>query len=362
MEYLSGVSAPTSSQVIAALAGQALGVSRITLSGNISAPAWTTAGIGIAVSPRTITDTSSSGAVAAAYTNVLGGNTIAASNTTTFTNYCSVYFLSPVAGTNVTITNPYALGLGGPQLIEKGTITASRPSVQTETWNSGGVTFLSSVINVTNTASATASCFVDYQVAASPVYSVRRDGAIVLGRGTASEIVISRTNSNQALNINAPNNGQIGFWGLSNPSWNLTLPGYFNLGFSSNTLPANGVGDCYMARDEADGWAQRRGTSAQTFRVYNTYTDLSNYERNTINWASNVCYQRNQNAGTGSARLFVPVTGATTVAGLPSASTAGAGARSMVTDANATTFQSIVAGGGSNAVPVYSDGTDWRIG
>jgi hypothetical protein len=34
----------------------------------------------------------------------------------------------------------------------------------------------------------------------------------------------------------------------------------------------------------------------------------------------------------------------------------------MVTDANATTFASTVAGGGSNNVPVYYDGTNWKIG
>lgn len=51
-----------------------------------------------------------------------------------------------------------------------------------------------------------------------------------------------------------------------------------------------------------------------------------------------------------------------TVATLPSASTMGAGARAFVTDANSTTFASVVAGGGSNGVPVYSDGTNWRIG
>ena len=55
-------------------------------------------------------------------------------------------------------------------------------------------------------------------------------------------------------------------------------------------------------------------------------------------------------------------TTSTTVAGLPSAATAGAGARAMVTNANATTFNSIVAGGGANIVPVFSDGTNWRIG
>lgn len=51
-----------------------------------------------------------------------------------------------------------------------------------------------------------------------------------------------------------------------------------------------------------------------------------------------------------------------TVANLPAAATAGAGARAFVTNANATTFASIVAGGGANGVPVYSDGTNWRIG
>jgi hypothetical protein len=50
-----------------------------------------------------------------------------------------------------------------------------------------------------------------------------------------------------------------------------------------------------------------------------------------------------------------------TVSGLPSA-TSGTGIRAFVSDANATTFGSIVAGGGANPVPVYSDGTNWRIG
>jgi len=54
--------------------------------------------------------------------------------------------------------------------------------------------------------------------------------------------------------------------------------------------------------------------------------------------------------------------GTLTVATLPAAATAGANARAFVTDANATTFASIVAGGGANGVPVYSDGTNWRIG
>ena len=51
-----------------------------------------------------------------------------------------------------------------------------------------------------------------------------------------------------------------------------------------------------------------------------------------------------------------------TVATLPTATSQGAGAVAYVTDATVTTFASVVAGTGSNKVPVYSDGTNWRIG
>ncbi len=38
------------------------------------------------------------------------------------------------------------------------------------------------------------------------------------------------------------------------------------------------------------------------------------------------------------------------------------GAKAFCRDATATTFASVVAGGGANFVPVYCDGTNWRIG
>ncbi len=52
---------------------------------------------------------------------------------------------------------------------------------------------------------------------------------------------------------------------------------------------------------------------------------------------------------------------AVTVAGLGSASGAGAGTVRYVTDATATTSRSVAAGGGSNKVMVWSDGTNWLI-
>ena len=83
------------------------------LAGNQSSAAWTTSGIRYKNVTATLTDTTSSGTVAAAYTNVFGGNTIAATNVTTFTDYISTWISDPVAGSNVTITNKWSLGTEG---------------------------------------------------------------------------------------------------------------------------------------------------------------------------------------------------------------------------------------------------------
>jgi hypothetical protein len=50
------------------------------------------------------------------------------------------------------------------------------------------------------------------------------------------------------------------------------------------------------------------------------------------------------------------------VANLPSASVVGVGSRAFVTNSSVSTFGSTVAGGGSTKVPVYSDGTNWKVG
>jgi len=49
------------------------------------------------------------------------------------------------------------------------------------------------------------------------------------------------------------------------------------------------------------------------------------------------------------------------VSGLPAAASYPY-ARAFVTDSNSTTFNATVAGGGANKVPVWSDGTNWKIG
>jgi len=90
-----------------------ISATRFIASGNVSSAAWTTSGLIFKETASTHTDTSSSGTVSAAYTNLFGGSTIAATNSTTYTNYYGTYFELPVAGSNVTMSSRWAAGFGG---------------------------------------------------------------------------------------------------------------------------------------------------------------------------------------------------------------------------------------------------------
>jgi hypothetical protein len=59
---------------------------------------------------------------------------------------------------------------------------------------------------------------------------------------------------------------------------------------------------------------------------------------------------------------YITNTSITTVASLPTASATNAGTRTFVSDSSVTTFGSTVAGGGTTTVPVYSNGTNWKVG
>ena len=62
-----------------------------------------------------------------------------------------------------------------------------------------------------------------------------------------------------------------------------------------------------------------------------------------------------------SASSYIKVP-AVSFASLPSAVTAGGGARATVSDSSTSTFNAAAAGGGANIVPVFSDGLIWRVG
>ena len=77
-----------------------------------------------------------------------------------------------------------------------------------------------------------------------------------------------------------------------------------NFGLLNNGTGLTWNGDTSFLREAANTLAQRNSTNAQTFRLYNTYTDASNYERLSIDWSTtaNTATIVTQNAGTGSAR------------------------------------------------------------
>jgi hypothetical protein len=56
--------------------------------------------------------------------------------------------------------------------------------------------------------------------------------------------------------------------------------------------------------EAANTLALRNSTNAQTFNIYNTYTDASNYERTTFAWSSNQFYIQVQAAGSGTLRTL----------------------------------------------------------
>ena len=118
-----------------------------------------------------------------------------------------------------------------------GSFAVSTPVLDlSQTWNAGGVTFTGMKFNVTDTASATASRLFDLQVGGADRFHVTKAGA-----------------GHFAFSVRAQSNSAV-----------------ISLGASDDTI---------LARDAANTLALRNGASAQTFNVYNTYTDVSNYRR-----------------------------------------------------------------------------------
>ena len=62
--------------------------------------------------------------------------------------------------------------------------------------------------------------------------------------------------------------------------------------------------DLFIRRDDANVLAQRNGTTAQALRIYNTFTDASNYERFNAVWSSNILFVGVGYGGTGVSRAM----------------------------------------------------------
>lgn len=211
-------------------AAQTVSGASLTLSGNQSSPAWTTTGIRLIGIAGTLTDTTSAGTVAAAYTNRLGDNTIAATNATAFTNYVTSYHASPVAGTNVTFTQRWGLGTdrlmvdgngsaSQPVLALTGTpftggsATTTKPLALIETagatstnWNTSGTMF------GVNAASGFGGSLISAQVASAERFRVQANGVIQLNGDTGG--TISRRSDVNMIMLNSVGAGSVGVVGI----------------------------------------------------------------------------------------------------------------------------------------------------
>lgn len=139
---------------------------------------------------------------------------------------------------------------------------------------------------------------------------------------------------------------------------NFYLRSDHELGWTSST----GYGtssDLSLYRDASDTLAQRRSTSAQTFRIYNTYTDASNYERAKLSWSSNELLIGTEKAGTGVARPLKLQTDGTTRAGITAAGSVyvGSGAAALATTATDGFLYIPTCAGAPTGVPTAITGT-----
>ncbi len=152
-----------------------------------------------------------------------------------------------------------------------------------DTWNAGGTTFTAIKMNVTDTASAAASLLIDLQVGGSSKFAVDKSGAVEIGGNLIDGPSFWDFGANGSRIARVSNLG-------------LTVDGALALGAALN------AGNTVLDYDANDTLALRRGVNAQKSRLYNTYTDASNYERLGISWSANVVSIKPEAAGTGTAR------------------------------------------------------------
>ena len=183
--------------------------------------------------------------------------------------------------------------------LNSGTLTSDAPVTISQTWNGTGSTvFKALVVNATTpgTTSSSSSLLLDLQVGGLSKAYVDKNGAIY-GTGVASGLAFKTwVNASQVYQVDLVGTGLI-FAGYPGQFY---LPASSFMGWNSNDVGSGSV-DTKLFRDSPSGntLALRNGAAAQTFRVYNTYTDASNYERAVFGYGSNQINLGSDVAGSG---------------------------------------------------------------
>ena len=127
---------------------------KLTIGQPTSASAWGLNGIQSEFKSTTYTDTTSSGTVSNVVLNSYGATTIASSSPTTYSNAVTMYITSPFAGTNVTMTNRYALQTNGNVIVSSSTPATSVGAAAFSVSGGGGISAANMVLGTGRTLAA----------------------------------------------------------------------------------------------------------------------------------------------------------------------------------------------------------------
>lgn len=165
------------------------------------------------------------------------------------------------------------------------------------TWNTTGRPS-AVVVNLTDTASAANSRLLDLQTAGTSKFRVLKSGQVNAG----SFYIGFSTDAETNLSGFARNGNNLLVTTAGTENYNFATSGFISrqpISFASSDVYSP---DLTLVREAADTLAQRRTTNAQTFRLYNTYTDASNYERANVSWSANTLVFATEGLGTGVSR------------------------------------------------------------
>jgi hypothetical protein len=248
-----------------------------------------------------------------------------------------------VSSGNITLTGRFISSLNGAASAPPGTFTGTwftggtatttKPQVLIEPSGATSTAWSTSGTGIgVNAASGFAGNLLDLQVNGSTRANVTSAGNMTLtGSGQYPRFTLQGSDRSGSLEPNAAADGL------------KTVSGNFDIARDNGRLRlTNNASTTIYAVLTSDGnaantLAQRNGTSAQTTRVYNTYTSDTNFERAKLQWDANVLKvgtEKGADGGTardmelqtdGTTRITLKANGAILFAGLPTSDPAVAG-------------------------------------
>jgi hypothetical protein len=167
-------------------------------------------------------------------------------------------------------------------------------------WNDAAVTFTGIQLNVTDTASNAASNLLDLRIGGVSRFRVEKNGEPTFGSGGTRTRAIFNTSAAAEIQV-----GNTPIMAFSSFRLGASVASNHFIGWAGggNNAPAQPP-DIELRRDAAYTLAQRLGTNAQAFNIYNTFTNASNHERARMGWAGNAFQIRPEAAGTGVVRVL----------------------------------------------------------